>query len=86
MPGVAPPMVRWESYSEENGSMEKDIIMRASHTHPYFKEEKSKFYYYIEMATRTTSYAASINLYQKKKTGRDSYIALVSQSVRYNKW
>ena len=66
--------------------MEKDIIMRASHTHPYFKEEKSKFYYYIEMATRTTSYAASINLYQKKKTGRDSYIALVSQSVRYNKW
>ena len=58
VPGVAPPMVRCESYSEENGYMDKDLIIRASHTHPHLKEYNSKVYYYIEEAARTMIYAA----------------------------
>ena len=53
-------MSRGESYSEENGSVENSLIMRASHNHPHLKEENSKVYYYIEEATITTKYTASI--------------------------
>ena len=76
MTGVALPMIRGKSYSEEHGYIEKEIIIRASHTHPYFKEEKSKVYQYIEKETSTTSYAALIKPYHKKKNVRDSFLKL----------
>ena len=86
MPGVAPPMTRGESYSGENGSVEKELIMRAPHTHPNSKEYNSKVYYYIEETTRTTSYAASIKTYQNKNNGMDAFLILVSQYAGEDKW
>ena len=59
--------------------MEKDLVMRASHTHPNFKEDNSNLYYYIEKATRSPRYAASINPYHKNNNGRDAFIAFVDQ-------
>ena len=60
MPGATILMMRGKSYSEEHGSVDKELIMRASHTHPRFKEDNSKVYYYIKEAKMTTRYAASI--------------------------
>ena len=37
VPGVAPLMVIGKSYYEDHGSMEKELIMRVSLTHPNFK-------------------------------------------------
>ena len=65
--------------------MKKEIIMRASHTHPHFKEDNSKVYYYIEETTRTTSYAASVKPYQKKNNGREKFLALFPQYERDDK-
>ena len=36
VPGVAPPMVIGKSYSGNNGSVEKKLITRASHTNTHF--------------------------------------------------
>ena len=44
VPGMASLMIRGKSYSKEHGYMERDILLRASHTNPHFKEEKSKVY------------------------------------------
>ena len=60
--------------------------MRASHTHPNLKEYKSKLYYYIEEEISTTSYAASIKTFQKKKKGRDAFLALVAKYAGEDKW
>ena len=61
LPGMVLSIMRGKSCSEEHGSMERKIIMRASHTHPNFKEDNSKAYYYIKKTTRTTMHDASIN-------------------------
>ena len=34
--GVAPQIIRWKSYSEDHGSVEKELTMRTSHNHPHF--------------------------------------------------
>ena len=65
VPTVELLMMRGKSYSEDYGFLVKEIKMIASHNNPNYKEDNSKLYYYIEEATRTTSYTASINPYQK---------------------
>ena len=55
--------------------------MIASHTHPHFKEDNSKVYYYIHEATRTTSYDASIKPYHKYNNVLDTFLTLVSKYV-----
>ena len=44
VPGVAPPIMRGKSYSEDHGFVEKELITRDSHTNPHFKEHNSKVY------------------------------------------
>ena len=75
MPGAAQPTMIGKPYYEEHGFVEKEFIVRSSHTHSHFKEDSSKVYYYIDEATRTTRYAASIKTHQKKKSGRDAFFA-----------
>ena len=43
-----------------HGSVEGDLIARASHDHALFREDNADVYYLIEEATRSTSYSASI--------------------------
>ena len=42
VPVVVPLMMRGNSYSGENGSVDKQLIMRASHTHHRFNKDISK--------------------------------------------
>ena len=51
-------------------------VARASHDHPLYKGDNAKVYYYLEEATRSTSYAASIKPYQRGKDGRGAWEAL----------
>ena len=48
VPIMAPLTMRGKLYSDKHGSVEKEIITRASHTHNNFKEDNSKVYSYIE--------------------------------------
>jgi hypothetical protein len=66
-------------HSADHGSIEMDLIARASHGHPLFREDNSTMYYKLEEATRSTSYAASIKPFQRTKNGRAAWLALSSQ-------
>ena len=68
-------------HSTQHGSIEDELIARASHTSPLYQEDNSGVYYKLEEATRATSYAASIKPYQRTKNGRGAWLALSNHSI-----
>ena len=66
--------------------MEGDLVNRASHNHPLFREDNAEVYYLLEEATRGTSYAASLKPYQRAKDGRGAYFSLRNQYAGRDKW
>ena len=73
-------------HSTEHGSIEEELIARADHTNPLYREDNSAVYYKLEEATRATSYAASIKPYQRTKDGRGAWLALSNQYAGKDKW
>ena len=86
VPGPAPALAPNQPHSTEHGSVEGELIARASHTHALFRDDNSVVYYHLEEATRGTSYAASIKPFQKGKDGRGAWKALTSQYAGKDKW
>lgn len=82
----APAMAAAEPFSTLHGSVEAELVARALHTHPLYIEDNAKLYHFLEEATRTTSYAASIKPMQRRKDGRAAWFALVSQYAGVDKW
>ena len=83
---VCPPLKEHQPYTELYGSVEEDMIARASHNAGLFSNDNASVYYKLEEATRSTTYAASIAPFQKKKNGRDAFLALVAQYAGNDKW
>ena len=79
VPGIAPTLAPNQPHSTEHGSVEEELIARASHTHALFRDDNSVVYYHLEKATRGTSYAASIKPFTRAKDGRGAWKALTSQ-------
>jgi hypothetical protein len=73
-------------HSADHGSIEVEMIERAQHNHPLYREDNSAVYYKLEEATRSTSYAASIKPFQRMKNGRGAWIALSNQYAGNDKW
>lgn len=73
-------------HSAEHEAIENELIARASHGHPLYREDNSTVYYKLEEATRATSYAASIKPFQRTKNGREAWLALTSQYAGKDKW
>ena len=86
VPGPAPTLAPNQPHSTEHGSVEGELIARASHTHALFRDGNSVVYYHLEEATRGTSYAASIKPFQRGKDGRGAWKALTSQYAGKDKW
>ena len=86
VPGPAPTLAPNQPHSTEHGSVEGELIARASHTHALFRDDNSLVYYHLEEATRGTSYAASIKPFQRGKDGRGAWKALTSQYAGKGKW
>jgi hypothetical protein len=86
VPAAAPPLATNRPHSTEHGSVDAELVARASHDHPLFRDDNSQVYYYLEEATRTTSYAASIKPYQRAKNGRGAWLALKAQYAGNDKW
>jgi hypothetical protein len=66
-------------HSTEHGSIEMELIARASHVHLLYREDNSLLYYKIEEATRATTYDVSIKPFQKSKNGRAAWSAVLNQ-------
>ena len=73
-------------YSQEHGSVEAELIARASHTDPAFREDNAKVYHYLQAATRSTTYNSSIKPMSRTKDGRKAYFALINQYAGRAKW
>ena len=86
VPGIAPTLAPNQPHSTEHGSVEEELIARASHTHALFRDDNSVVYYHLEKATRGTSYAASIKPFTRAKDGRGAWKALTSQYAGKDKW
>jgi hypothetical protein len=86
VPNAAPALATNQPYGEVFGSVEAELIARASHGHAMFRDDNAKVYYYLEEATRTTVHAASIKPFQRAKDGRGAWKAIISQYAGEDKW
>ena len=86
VPAITPPQEVNKPHSTEYGSIEVELIARASHDHELYKEDNGSVYYHLEEATRGTIYSASIKPIQRGKNGRGAWLALTSQYAGNNKW
>jgi hypothetical protein len=73
-------------YSVEHGSVEAEMIARASHTHELYRDDNSTVYYLLEEATRGTTYAPTIKPFQRAKNGREAWNSLITQYAGDDKW
>lgn len=86
VPAAVPDLANNQPHSAEHGSVEAEMVARASHDHPLYRDDNAEVYYYIEEATRSTSYAASIKPFTRTKNGRGAWEALTSQYAGRDKW
>ena len=85
-PAAAPPLAVGQPHSIEHGSVEAELIARASHTHALFHDDNSDLYFLLEEVTRGTLYAASLKPFQQTKDGNGAWKALTSQYAGKDKW
>ena len=57
---IAPPLaaiIGWGVYPylTEYGSVERELVARASHSHALFRNDNAQVYHYLEEATRSTA-------------------------------
>ena len=86
VPNNPPLLSPGQPHSTEHGSVEAELIARASHDHALFRDDNASVYHYLEEATRSTNYAASIKPFQRAKNGRGAWEALVRQYAGRDKW
>ena len=86
VPAATPPLANHQPHSTEHGSVEAELVARASHTHALYRDDNDKVYHYLEEATRSTTYAASIKPYQRRKDGRGAWFAIKNQYAGNDKW
>ena len=85
-PAAAPLLHNNLPYSIVHGSVEAELMAHALHDHALFRDDNALVYYYIEEATRSTTYAASIKPFQRAKNGRGAFLAMISQYAGEDKW
>jgi hypothetical protein len=85
-PAAAPALEQHQPYSAEHGSIEAELIARASHDDALYQDNDAELYYKLEEATCGTAYADSIKPFQQAKNGRGAWLALTSQYAEEDKW
>ena len=86
VPNLVPDRANNMPHTTAHGSVEADMVARASHNHPLFRDDNAEVYYDLEEATQGTSYAASIKPYQRRKDGRGAFLSLIGQYAGEDKW
>ena len=86
VPVAAPALNNNQPHSLEHGSIKLELIAHASHTHALYQDDNLTVYHYLEEATCSTSYAATIKPFQCGKDGHGAWIALISQYAGRDKW
>ena len=86
VPAAAPALLPNLPHSEEHGSVQGELVARASHDHALFRDDNQSVYHHIEAAMRGTQYAATVKRFQAAKNGRGAFLALSNQHAGADKW
>ena len=76
---LVPPLEPGQPFSVLNGSIEGDMISRASPTHGLYRDYNATVYYKMEEATRGTPFSDCVKPFQRRKYGRSALDAMESQ-------
>ena len=86
VPVAAPALAANQLHLTVHGSVEDELIARASHGHALCHDDNGKVYHYLEEATRSTQYAATMKPFQTGKDGHGAWLAIVNQYAGSDKW
>ena len=86
VPGAAPALENSMPHLTQHGSVEKELIARALHTHPLFAEDNKEVFNSLEEGLCGTIYAASLKPFERAKNGRGAWLAITSQFAGQDKW
>lgn len=86
VPVAVPALANGMPHSTTHGSVEEEMVARASHGHPLFREDNSKVYFLLEESLRGSTYAPSLKPYQNNKDGRSAMKSVVTQYAGIDKW
>ena len=78
--------LRQQPFSDDFGSVEEELIGRATHSHPLYCDNNATIYFFLEEATRSATYASSIQPYSQRKDGRNAWLALTNQYAGKDNW
>ena len=79
VPEDPPALMAGQPYSGEDGSVEDELVARASHAHALFKTDNMMVYSALEEATRGTTFSTSLKPFQRSKNGRGAWLAILHQ-------
>ncbi len=85
LPEVQDPLLADEPYGS-SGSVLGELIKRAGHNHPLFKQDNEEVYTLIEQAARNSSYISTVKTFDRKKDGRGAWKALIQAHISEDKW
>ena len=85
-PAVAPVASAGKPHAAEYVSIEEELIARATHTHPLYRDDNAALYFKLEESLRGTVYHPTILKFQKTKNGRSAYFALINAHAGDDKW
>ena len=86
VPAAIPALLADQPFAEVNGSVEDELVDRASHLHPLFREDNASVYFFLEEATRSTMFTSSIQPFSRRKDGRGAWFALTKKYAGKDKW
>lgn len=86
VPAAVPALATNQPHSAVHGSVEAELVARASHNHPLFRVDNATLYHDIATATLGTQYAPSIKPFQRTKNGIGAFRAIIGQFAGKDKW
>ena len=75
-----------QTHSEENGSLEAELVQLTSHDHSLFRNDNGDVYDRMEQALSGPNYSSTIIRSRKKREGDKDFKALVSQHAGKPVW
>lgn len=86
VPIVAPPLLLDKPFSAETGAVSEELISRADHNHPKYRDDSLKVLQFLDEALAGSAYVQAISKFRKSGDGRGAYLAIISQYGGTDKW
>lgn len=79
VPAAAPPLLAGQPYSAETGSVEEELVQRATHTHALTRVDKATMFTDLEKSVGRTALATTIKPFERNGDGPGALLAIEAQ-------